>query len=52
MKERLPEILQGIPLGRVATPGDVAGVVAFLLSEEADYLSGQVIDVNGASYFH
>jgi 3-oxoacyl-[acyl-carrier protein] reductase len=52
MKERLPEILQGIPLGRVATPEDVAGVVAFLLSEEADYLSGQVIDVNGASYFH
>lgn len=52
MKKRLPEILSGIPLGRVATPEDVAGVVAFLLSEEAEYLSGQVIDVNGASYFH
>ncbi len=52
MKERLPQILEGIPLGRVATPNDVAGVVAFLLGEDAEYLSGQVVDVNGASYFH
>lgn len=50
MKERLPEILSGIPLGRMATPADCAAVVAFLLSDEASYLSGDVIDINGASY--
>lgn len=52
MEERLPEILSGIPLGRVASPEDCAGAAAFLLSPEATYLSGVVIDINGASYFH
>ncbi|MCH8274811.1 MAG: SDR family oxidoreductase [Armatimonadetes bacterium] len=52
MEERRDEIVAGIPLGRVATPDDCAAVAAFLFSDEAAYLSGQVIDVNGASYFH
>ena len=52
MEERLPEILSGIPIGRMATPEDCAGVAAFLLSDEAAYLSGMAIDINGASYFH
>lgn len=50
MDKRLPEILSTIPLGRMATPEDVAGAAAYLLSDEAAYLSGVVIDVNGASY--
>ena len=52
MDDRLPEILQGIPLGRMATPDDCAAVSSFLLSDQASYLSGVVIDINGASYFH
>ncbi|MEJ5169930.1 MAG: SDR family oxidoreductase, partial [Fimbriimonadales bacterium] len=52
MQERLPSILETIPLGRMATPEDCANVARFLLSGEADYLSGQTIDINGASYFH
>lgn len=52
MRERLASILETIPLGRMATPEDCANVVRFLLSGEADYLSGQTIDINGASYFH
>lgn len=52
MEARLPEILSGIPLGRVASPEDCAAAAAFLLSDEAQYLSGVVIDINGASYFH
>lgn len=52
MENRLDEILSGIPLGRMATPEDCAGSAAFLLSDEASYLSGIAIDINGASYFH
>jgi 3-oxoacyl-[acyl-carrier protein] reductase len=36
-----------IPLGRVGTPEDVAGAVAFLASEEASYITGHVLNVNG-----
>lgn len=37
----------GIPLGRIGTPEDVAGAVAFLLSDDASYMTGGVLDVNG-----
>ena len=36
------------PLGRVASPSDVAAAVVYLASEEAAMASGSVIDVNGA----
>ncbi|MGO3890927.1 MAG: SDR family NAD(P)-dependent oxidoreductase [Paenalcaligenes sp.] len=36
-----------IPLQRVGTPADVAGAVAFLMSDDAAYITGSVIDVNG-----
>lgn len=52
MEERLPSILETIPLGRMATPEDCAHASSFLLSDGSDYLSGVVIDINGASYFH
>src|ERR671919_576133 len=39
-----------IPLGRLGTPEDVANTVCFLASEEAAYITGQVIAVNGGMY--
>ena len=38
------------PLGRVARPEEVAYTVLFLASEEARFLTGAIVDVNGASY--
>ncbi len=52
MVERFEQIKDSIPLGRMATPADCAATAAFLLSDAAAYLSGVVIDINGASYFH
>jgi 3-oxoacyl-[acyl-carrier protein] reductase len=40
-------LLATIPLGRVGTGSDIATIVAFLLSEEASYITGQTIAVDG-----
>lgn len=55
MTAGLPEkskeaLLSQIPLGRIGQPEDVAEVVAFLASDEASYITGQVIHVNGGMY--
>jgi 3-oxoacyl-[acyl-carrier protein] reductase len=43
----IEEALKLIPAGRVGEPEEVAGIVAFLMSREADYITRQVIGVNG-----
>jgi acetoacetyl-CoA reductase len=39
--------IERVPAGRVGTPEDIAGTVLFLASPEADFITGQVISVNG-----
>ena len=41
---------EAIPLRRIAVPKDITGPIIFLLSEEASYITGQTIHVNGGSY--
>jgi len=44
------ERLAGVPLGRAARPEEIAASVLFLASDEAEYATGAILDVNGASY--
>ena len=44
------EILNKIPLKRLANPKEVANAVAFLLSDEASYITGETLKVNGGMY--
>jgi len=46
---RRREIEQGIPVGRVASPRDIAGPVLFLVSDLARHLQGEIVNVNGGS---
>ena len=46
-EEKLKEIKEYIPMQRLGKPEDVAACVAFLLSDEAQYITGQIIQVDG-----
>ena len=45
--DRKAAIVSQVPLGRLADPGEVAAVVAFLASDAAGYITGAVIPVDG-----
>jgi len=44
---KMKELLREIPTHRLGRPQDVAALVAFLCSDEADYITGQVISIDG-----
>jgi len=49
-QELKEKMLANIPLKRIGRPEDVAAAVRFLASEEAGYITGHVLDVNGGIY--
>ena len=50
--EMRAKILEGIPLNRLGTAEDVAGIYTFLASDLSAYVTGAVIDVNGGMLIH
>jgi acetoacetyl-CoA reductase len=49
-KDVLEKLIAGIPIGRLAQPEEIAALVAFLTSEEAGYITGANIAINGGMY--
>jgi 3-oxoacyl-[acyl-carrier protein] reductase len=45
-------VLKTIPVGRFGEPGDVAALVAFLASDEAGFINGQAINIDGGMVFY
>jgi 3-oxoacyl-[acyl-carrier protein] reductase len=48
--DRNAEIAKNIPLGRAGSPQEVAAAIVFLASEEAGYMTGAVVDINGGIF--
>jgi 3-oxoacyl-[acyl-carrier protein] reductase len=48
-EDRESEVVQGYPLGRLGRPEDVAGAVTYLLSDAADWITGQTLVLDGGS---
>jgi len=46
-EERVQKIISDVPLGRIGNPEEIASAIAFLASEEAAYITGAVIPVDG-----
>ena len=45
--ERIAQICDTIPMGRLAEPEEIAGLVAFLAGESNTYITGQLISIDG-----
>jgi 3-oxoacyl-[acyl-carrier protein] reductase len=49
-QEMKDTLLKNVPLGRLGTPEDVSGAVAFLLSPDASYITGHVLTIDGGLF--
>src|SRR6476659_6437660 len=50
--EQEAKLARDIPVGRTATPDEIAAVITFLSSQDASYLTGTTVDINGGSHMH
>ena len=50
--ERKQTMSAGIPVGRVGSTDDIAAAIAFLMSEEAGYISGATLQIDGGKHMH
>ena len=48
--EQREALLKVVPMGRVATAREIAAAVTYLASDEAAYVTGQVLRINGGMY--
>lgn len=48
-EQKRREVISGIPAGRMGTPEDVAGAALFLVSDDAAFITGEVLNVNGGA---
>ncbi|QOY34537.1 elongation factor P 5-aminopentanone reductase [Anaerobacillus isosaccharinicus] len=48
--DEIESLCDEIPMGRLGEPKEVAALIAFLISNQAPYLNGQIININGAWY--
>jgi 2-hydroxycyclohexanecarboxyl-CoA dehydrogenase len=46
-RNTLDDLIAGTPVRRIGRPEDIAATCAFLISDEAGYITGQIIGVNG-----
>ena len=46
----LQSIIQQIPVGRLGTPEEIAGLVSFLCSDDAAFITGATLSANGGQY--
>ncbi|WP_100330747.1 2,4-dienoyl-CoA reductase [Bacillus xiapuensis] len=51
-QEAAERTLQSVPLGRLGTPEEIAGLAFYLLSEEADYINGECITMDGGQWLN
>lgn len=49
-EEKKERIRESLPVKRLGTPEDVANLIKFLVSEESEFITGQVININGGEY--
>ena len=50
--EQEAKLAADIPVGRTATTEEIAAVITFLSSQDASYLTGTTVDINGGSHIH
>jgi NAD(P)-dependent dehydrogenase (short-subunit alcohol dehydrogenase family) len=49
-EDQAKKVIEGIPMGRPGETEEIAATIAFLVSEEASYITGEEIDINGGSH--